>query len=141
MSEQVTAVIPHIVVDDASAALEFYKKALGAEEVVRLPAQDGKRLMHSEIKIGSASIFVRDAFPDHCPNGGTDGSPKAYGGTAVTLHVFVPNCDAAVKRAAEAGATVVMEPFDAFWGDRYAQVADPFGHAWSFAHHLSQKSA
>src|SRR3546814_12392058 len=89
MTKQVTAVIPHLVVDDAAAVLEFYKKALGAEEVMRLPAEDGKRLMHSEMKVGEARIFVRDAFPEHCPaggaNGGKDGSPKVYGGTAVTL--------------------------------------------------------
>src|SRR3546814_17704660 len=69
MTKQVTAVIPHLVVDDAAAALEFYKKALGAEEVMRLPAEDGKRLMHSEMKVGEARIFVRDAFPEHCPAG------------------------------------------------------------------------
>lgn len=141
MAKQVTAVIPHLVVDDAAAALEFYKKALGAEEVMRLPAEDGKRLMHSEIKVGDARIFVRDAFPEHCPSGGKDGSPKAFGGTAVTLHLQVENCDAAVKQAAAAGATVVLEPWDAFWGDRYAQVADPFGHAWSFAHTLEKVPA
>jgi PhnB protein len=141
MSGQVTAVIPHIVVDDANAALEFYKKALGADEVMRIPAEDGKRLLHSEMKVGEARIFVRDAFPEQCPGGGKDGSPKTFGGTAVTLHLFVPNCDAAVKQAAAAGASVVMEPWDAFWGDRYALVSDPFGHSWSFAHPRNQQSA
>ena len=141
MTKKVTAVIPHLVVDDAKAALEYYKKALGAEEVMRLPAEDGKRLMHAEIKVGDASIFVRDAFPDHCPSGKTDGSPMAFGGTAVTLHLFVPNCDAAVERAEKAGAKVVMAPWDAFWGDRYGMVADPFGHCWSFAHHLEKVPA
>src|SRR3546814_14052208 len=80
MTKQVTAVIPHLVVDDAAAALEFYKKALGAEEVMRLPAEDGTRLMHSEMKVGEARIFVRDAFPEHCPaggeHGGKDGSTR-----------------------------------------------------------------
>jgi PhnB protein len=140
MSEQVTAVIPHLVVDDANAALEFYKKALGAEEVMRVPADDGKRLLHSEIKVGDASIYVRDAFDEHC-QGGKDGTPKALGGTPVTLHLRVKNCDAAVDRAAKAGATVVMPPEDAFWGDRYALVTDPFGHAWSFAHALVPQPA
>ena len=141
MAKQVTAVIPHLVVDDAAAALEFYKKALGAEEVMRLPADDGKRLMHSEIKVGDARIFVRDAFPEYCEAGGKDGSPKAFGGTAVTLHLQVKNCDAAVTQAAGAGATVVMPPADQFWGDRYGVVADPFGHAWSFAHTLEKVPA
>ncbi len=141
MAKQVTAVIPHLVVDDAAAALEFYKKALGAEEVMRLPTEDGKRLMHSEIKVGEASIFVRDAFPEYCEAGGTDGSPKVFGGTAVTLHLDVENCDAAVKKASDAGATVVMPPADQFWGDRYGVVTDPYGHAWSFAHTLEKVPA
>lgn len=144
MARQVTAVIPHLVVDDAAAALAFYKKALSAEEVMRLPTEDGKRLMHAEMKVGEARIFVRDAFPEHCPQGveggSKDGSPKAYGGTAVTLHLQVENCDAAVKRAADAGATVAMPPADQFWGDRYALVVDPFGHLWSFAHTLEKVS-
>src|SRR3546814_18144870 len=88
MAKQVTAVIPHIVVDDAAAALDFYKKAFGAEEVMRLPAEDGKRLMHSEMKIGEARVFVRDAFPEHCasggPNGRKHGTPQGFGGPAVT---------------------------------------------------------
>jgi PhnB protein len=141
MAKQVTAVIPHLVVDDAAAALEFYKKALGAEEVMRLPAEDGKRLMHSEIRLGEASIYVRDAFPEYCPAGGADGSPKSLGGTAVTLHLQVENCDAAVKQATDAGATIVMPPADQFWGDRYGVVTDPYGHAWSFAHTLEKVPA
>lgn len=141
MSTTVEAVIPHIVVDDAAAALAFYEQALGAEEVMRVPADDGKRLLHSEMKLGDASVYVRDAFPEHCGTGGTDGSPKAFGGSAVTLHLRVANCDAAVERAAGAGATVVMPPEDAFWGDRFALVVDPFGHAWSFAHALETEPA
>src|SRR5512138_1838041 len=145
MGKHVSEVIPHLVVDDAAAALAFYKKALGAEEVMRLPAEDGKRLLHSEITVGDARIFVRDAFPEHCPQagegGGTDGSPKVYGGTAVTLHLRVENCDAAVERAAGAGAMVAMPPADQFWGDRYALVVDPFGHHWSFAHALEKVPA
>lgn len=140
MSAAIEAVIPHIVVEDAAAALEFYKQALGAEEVMRVPADDGKRLLHSEISLGGASVYVRDAFPEHCA-GGKDGSPKVFGGTAVTLHLRVANCDAAVERAAGAGATVVMPPEDAFWGDRFALVVDPFGHNWSFAHALETKPA
>jgi len=141
MAKHVTAVIPHLVVDDAAAALTFYKKALGAEEVMRMPAEDGKRLMHSEIKVGDARIFVRDAFPEYCEAGGKDGSPKTFGGSAVTLHLQVENCDAAVKQASDAGATVVIPPADQFWGDRYGVVVDPFGHAWSFAHTLEKVPA
>src|SRR3546814_4044563 len=97
------------------------------------------------MKIGEARVFVRDAFPEHCasggPNGRKDGSPKVFGGTAVTLHLQAENCDAAVKQAAGAGATVVLEPWDAFWDERYAQVDDPFGHSWSFAHTLEKVTA
>lgn len=140
MPDTIEAVIPHIVVDDANAALEFYKKALGAEEVMRVPADDGKRLLHAEIRLGGAPVYVRDAFDEHCGNG-KDGTPKTLGGTPVTLHLRVANCDAAVAQAEKAGATVVMPPEDAFWGDRFAMVTDPFGHAWSFAHALVTEPA
>src|SRR3546814_14204965 len=97
MAKQVTAVIPHIVVDDAAAALEFYKKALGAEEVMRLPAEDGTRLMHSAMNIGAARVFVRDAFPEHCAIGGAnspqDGPPHDIACTAVTLTRPAANSD------------------------------------------------
>lgn len=141
MSAAIEAVIPHIVVEDAAAALAFYKQALGAEEVMRVPADDGKRLLHAEFTLGGASVYLRDAFPEHCGTGGKDGSPKVFGGTAVTLHLRVRDCDAAVERAAGAGASVVMPPEDAFWGDRFALVVDPFGHAWSFAHALETEPA
>ncbi len=135
MTSAIEAVIPHLVVDDAAAALEYYKQALGAEEVMRLPAEDGKRLMHSEMKLGEARVFVRDAFSDRCAEG-EDATPTTLGGSPVTLHLRVTNCDAAVDRAVKAGAIVVVPPEDMFWGDRFAVVADPFGHAWSFAHSL-----
>lgn len=138
MSGQAQGVIPHLVVDDAAAALAFYAKALGAREAMRLPAEDGKRIMHAEIEINGARVFVRDDFPEfQCGVDARQATPKALGGTTATLHLQVENCDAAVKRAAEAGARVVMEPMDAFWGDRYGQVVDPFGHSWSFAHTLA----
>jgi len=140
MSGSIEAVIPHLVVDDAQAALGYYKQALGAEEVMRVPADDGKRLLHAEIKVGNASVYLRDAFDEHC-GGGKDGTPKTLGGTPVTLHLRVANCDAAVARAEKAGATVVMPPEDAFWGDRFAMVTDPYGHAWSFAHALVPQPA
>ncbi|MFZ5790190.1 MAG: VOC family protein [Pseudomonadota bacterium] len=142
MADQAQGVIPHLVVNDAAAALEFYKKGLGATEVMRLPAQDGKRLMHAEIAVNGARMFVRDHFPEHCPAaaGGREAGklapPAALGGTAVTLHLEVADCDEAVRRIVAAGATVTMAPMDAFWGARYGQVVDPFGHAWSFAHPL-----
>lgn len=137
-------VIPHLVVDNANAALEFYKKALGATETFRLPAEDGKRLMHSEMNVNGARVFVRDHFPEYCTAEAgkvRQEPPKALGGTTFSMHLDVANCDAAVKRAVDAGATMTMPPADMFWGDRYAAVVDPFGHAWSFAHRLPGQSA
>lgn len=133
-------VIPHLVIENAAEALEFYKKALGAEEVGRVPAQDGKSLLHAEMRVNGARVFMRDHFPEHqCGDGGKISAPKPLGGTSVTIHLSVPNCDAAVERAAAAGASVIMAPWDAFWGERYGQVLDPFGHSWSFSHPLPAK--
>jgi PhnB protein len=138
MSEQTNGVTPHLVVSGASDAIDFYKKALGATETFRMPAEDGKRLMHAEIMVNGGKIFLMDDFPEHCPANGEAklAPPKTLGGTTAALHLDVPDCDAAVKRMADAGGTVTMPPWDAFWGARYAQVRDPFGHAWSFAHPL-----
>lgn len=126
--------IPHLVCSPAADAIEFYKKAFGAEEVRRLPAPDGKRLMHAAIRIDGKYVFLADDFPEYC--GGKSQSPKGLGGTPVTIHRYVRDCDAAMARATKAGATVVMPAADMFWGDRYGLVTDPFGHSWSFATHL-----
>jgi PhnB protein len=132
-------VTPHLVVKDANAAIDFYKKALGATETLRMPAQDGKRLMHAEIQLNGARVFLMDDFPEHRgPGDHVDAvfPPDQMKGTSVTMHLEVENCDTAVKRARDAGATVTMEPWDSFWGARYARIIDPFGHSWSFAHAL-----
>ncbi|MFZ5732968.1 MAG: VOC family protein [Pseudomonadota bacterium] len=137
MTEKVQVVTPHLVVDNANAAIDFYKKGLGATETFRLPYEDGKRVMHCELNLDGARIFVVDAFPEfRGPEHGGDNyrTPKELKGTSVTIHIEVPDCDAAVKRMADAGATVSQEPWDAFWGARYGRVIDPFGHEWSFAH-------
>ncbi|MFH2056502.1 MAG: VOC family protein [bacterium] len=126
--------IPHLVVSGAVAAIEFYAKAFGAEEVWRSPAPDRKRLMHVDLRIGSSHIFLCDDFPEY--SGGKERHPNALGGSAVTVHLYVEDCDAVIERAERAGATVTMEPQDMFWGDRYGQVKDPFGHTWSFATHV-----
>ena len=141
MANPVQIVTPHLVVRDANAALEFYKKALGAIETVRMPAEDGKRLIHSEIQINGARIFVMDDFPESRGSHGVDAvfPPDQIKGTSVTMHLEVENCDAAVKRARDAGATITLEPWDSFWGARYARIMDPFGHSWSFAHALPVK--
>ena len=127
------ALIPHLVCTGAADAIAFYKKAFGAKEISRMPAPDGKRVMHAEIRIDGKSLFLCDDFPEYC--GGKSESPKALGGTPVTIHRYVADCDAAMQRAVDAGATVKMPAMDMFWGDRYGVVVDPFGHTWSLATH------
>ncbi|MEZ6243836.1 MAG: VOC family protein [Phycisphaerales bacterium] len=132
--EGAEGVIPHLVVNNAAEAIEFYKKAFGAEEVMRHPVPGSDKLMHAQIKIGGSLIYLCDDFPEFC--GGKERNPGALGGTPVTIHQYVRDTDAVVKRASDAGAKVTMPPADMFWGDRYATVQDPYGHAWSFATHI-----
>lgn len=127
-------VIPHLVCDPCADAIEFYKRAFGAEEVARLPEPGGQRIMHAEIRIGGQFVFLVDDFKEYC--GGQSLSPKGLKGTPVTLHRYVDDCDAAIERAVAAGATVTMPAADMFWGDRYGVVTDPFGHKWSLATHV-----
>ncbi len=121
---------PHLTVHDAKGAIEFYKRAFGAQEVSRAPAPDG-RLMHAALTLRGALLMLSDDFPEYA--GGKSRTPRAYGGTSVTLHLNVPDVDAAWQTAVAAGATVVMPVADMFWGDRYGIVADPYGHQWSLA--------
>ena len=122
--------IPHLVCSPAADAIEFYKKALGAEEVHRMPGPDG-RLMHAALRVGGSVMFLADDFPEYC--GGKSSTAAKLGGTPVTIHRYVEDCDAVIDRAAKAGATVTMPPQDMFWGDRYGQFKDPFGHMWAIA--------
>ena len=126
--------IPHLVCDSCTEAIEFYKKAFGAEEAQRVPAPDGRRIMHAALRIGGSVLFLVDDFKEY--SGGQSESPKGLKGTPVTIHRYVENCDAAIKRAQDAGATVSMPAQDMFWGDRYGAVTDPYGHKWSFATHV-----
>lgn len=123
--------IPHLVCDPCSEAIEFYKKAFDAQETFRLPTESGDKFMHVAMTIGDACFYMADDFPEYCE--GKSQSPKALGGTPVTIHRYVPDCDAAIAQAEAAGATVKMPATDMFWGDRYGVVVDPFGHTWSFA--------
>jgi len=125
--------IPHLVCSPCTEAMAFYAKAFGAVETFRLPAPDGKRLIHASMKIGDSILMLVDDFPEFC--GGKSSSPLALKGSPVTIHQFVPDCDAAIKRAADAGASVTMPATGMFWGDRYGMVTDPFGHNWSLATH------
>ena len=127
-----TGLIPHLFVNGGAAAIDFYAAAFGAVEVSRTPGEDG-RLMHAAMRIGDSMLFLSDDFPELC--GGVSRAPAGPAG--VTLHLCVPDVDAAMARAAAAGAAVTMPPADVFWGDRYGQLRDPFGHAWSFSHKLA----
>ena len=127
-------IVPHLVVDGAAEAIDFYKKAFDAQEITRSPAPDGMKLMHAEIRVGGHPIYLCDDFPEFCE--GKSRTPASLGATPVTIHQYVLDCDAAIVKAKEAGATVTMPAQDMFWGDRYGKVTDPFGHEWSFATHI-----
>jgi PhnB protein len=122
------ALSPHLVVDDAAAAIDFYVKAFDAVELGRVPRPDGK-LIHAALRINGFTVMLNDDFPETC--GGKSMTPKSLGGTPVTIHLTVDDVDTKFQRALDAGATVVAPLEDQFWGDRYGVVADPFGHHWS----------
>jgi PhnB protein len=130
--------IPHLVCDPCADAIEFYKKAFGAVELGRMAIPHGTKIMHAEMTIDNEPFFLVDDFPEF--GGGKSQSPKSLGGTPVTIHRYVEDCDAAIQRAIDAGATVKMPVADMFWGDRYGIVIDPFGHSWSLATHLKDLS-
>ncbi|HEY7586442.1 MAG TPA: VOC family protein [Candidatus Deferrimicrobiaceae bacterium] len=121
-------VTPCLMVRGADRALEFYRKAFGAEVLDRLTGPDGKSVIHAQIKVGDSFIFLGDEVP-----GMEGGAPEKYGGSPASLHLYVEDVDAAVERAVTAGAQVRMPVADMFWGDRYAKVADPFGYEWGLA--------
>ena len=127
-------VTPHLVCAGASDAIDFYKQAFGAEELCRLPMPDG-RIMHASIRIGDSMIMLVDEMPEWDCLG-----PNARGGSPVTIHLQVADSDALFAQAINAGATVKMPISDAFWGDRYGIVTDPFGHNWSIATHVRDVS-
>ena len=130
ISNRTPTLTPHIVCAGAADAIDFYKRAFGAEELMRVPGEDGK-LMHAALSIDGAMLMLVDENREWGIQ-----SPLSLGGSPVTLHLSVPDADAAIARAEAAGATVVMAAHDAFWGDRYGLVKDPFGHSWSVAHPL-----
>lgn len=133
--EDFHTITPHLVVRGVADAVDFYRRAFGAEELYRNLAPDGESIMHSELLLGDSRFFVNDEFPDH-----GNVSPKALGGTPVTLHLYVEDVDAFFARAVAAGAQVLMPVGDCFWGDRFGILADPFGHKWSVASRLEDLS-
>jgi len=131
------ALSPHLVVDDANAAIDFYVKAFGAVEVGRIPRPDGK-LIHGCVQIDGANVMLADDFPEMTE--GKSMTPKALGGTPVTVHLTVTDVETRFQQAVDAGATVVMPLEDQFWGDRYGVVRDPFGHQWSLGQPVREVS-
>ena len=121
---------PSLAVDDASAAIEFYKRAFGARERVRMDGPNGT-IAHAELEIGDSVLMLSDPFPQ-----ATTRPPKELGGTASSVMMYVEDVDAAVQRAVDAGATITMPVDDQFWGDRFGSVLDPFGHSWAIATHV-----
>jgi PhnB protein len=126
-------VTPYLRIRGAADAIEFYKKAFGAEELMRLPM--GDKLGHAEIRIGDSIVMLGDECAEWQVLG-----PQSLGGTTVGVHLYVSDVDASVKKASDAGATVTMPAQNMFWGDRMAKLSDPFGHVWTVATHTEDVS-
>jgi PhnB protein len=126
---------PFMTVRDAERAIDFYKRAFGAEERGVMKGPDGK-VMHAELKIGDSIIMLADEFPDF----GVVSPESQGGGTSMGLHIYIEDVDAAFDRAVKAGAKVEMPVMEQFWGDRYGKLKDPFGHRWSIATHTRDLS-
>jgi PhnB protein len=120
---------PYFTVDNATEAIEFYKRAFGAKERLSMPGPDGK-IAHAELEIGDSILMLSDPFPQS-----TQKTPKELGGTTAGVFVYVEDVDEVFEQAVNAGATVTMALEDMFWGDRFGSLQDPFGHAWSIATH------
>jgi PhnB protein len=125
---------PYLCIDGAAAAIEFYKKAFGARELMRMGAP-GERIGHAEVRIGDAIIMLADEFPDMGFR-----SPKSLGGSPVIIHLYVEDVDAVAEQAVAAGAKVVRPVEDQFYGDRAGKLEDPFGHVWYIATHKEDLS-
>jgi PhnB protein len=123
-------VTPYLCVDGAAAAIEFYERVLGARERMRMPAPEGK-IGHAELELGESLIMLADEYPEMGVR-----SPKAVGGTPVTVSVYVEDVDAVFDAAVAAGATALRPVKNEFYGDRSGQFEDPFGHRWSVATHV-----
>jgi len=130
--------IPHVIVSDGLAALEFYKEVFGAKEGHNMMTSDGKKLMHGEILLDGHKLFVSDWFAPS--DGGTLESPENLGGTCVRITLEVGNADAVVERAVFQGSSVLMPVADMFWGARYGKIRDPFGHEWGINQQLKKQS-
>jgi PhnB protein len=123
-------ITPYLAVDDAAQAIDYYKKAFGAKEQVRMEGPGGK-IGHAELAIGDSLVMLADALPQFSTR-----PPKELGGTSVSVFMYAEDVDAVVKQAVDAGATITMDVADQFWGDRMGSITDPFGHSWLIATHV-----
>jgi PhnB protein len=130
--------VPHLIVNDGMAALKFYADVLGAEQGHKMMAPDGKRVMHGELTLDGHKIFISDEFT--AEEGGSCSTPKTLGGSCVRITLMTDNADAVVERAVARGAKVIMPVQDMFWGARYGQIVDPFGHQWGINQQLKEQS-
>jgi uncharacterized glyoxalase superfamily protein PhnB len=124
-------ITPHLVIRNASEAIEFYRRAFGAAELGRMTTPDGKLIVHAMIKIGDSCIMLCDEMPQM----ERWVSPQSLNGSSVALTIYCENADKVFERAVKAGAKISQPLFDAFWGDRYGKLTDPFGHEWAVATH------
>jgi len=128
------SVTPYLIVDNAAAALDFYRNALGAQELFRLPMPDGnggEKIGHAEMRIGDSTVMLSDEWP------GMDAlGPRTRGGATTAFMIYVPDADAAFQRALDAGGRADRPVEDQFWGDRSGTIVDPFGHKWTLATHI-----
>ena len=132
MSNQ--ALFPYLCVADATAAIDFYRQVFGASELLRLQ-EPGGRIGHVELDFDGTTLMVCDEFPEFDIR-----RPDPAGGYSATMHLHVDNADAVIARAVAAGATLLMAPSDAFYGERSGAIRDPFGHRWNIGHHIEDVS-
>jgi uncharacterized glyoxalase superfamily protein PhnB len=129
--EGFNTVSTYLIVKDAKEAIGFYQKALGAEAGVHMPGPGGKGTMHAELRIGNSTVMLTDENPAWEMK-----APETLGGSPTSMHLYVDDADKAFQRAVDAGCKVTAPLMDAFWGDRYGKVMDPYGHQWGFATHI-----
>ena len=129
------SITPYLAIEGAAQAIEWYKKAFNAKELNRAPGPDGK-LMNATIRVGDSMVMMSDVFP-----GSPLKAPKELGTTTVTLHIYAKNVDKLFQQAVDSGAEITMQLDNQFWGERYGQLRDPFGHQWSLSQRISMSKA
>jgi len=134
--EGLHTITPHLVVRGGDQAIDFYKKAFGAQQVGSVFRRPDGKVMHAELRIGDSQLMLADEMP----RPGAPQSPQALGSSTVVLHIYVENVDQLFNQAVSAGAKVTMPLANQFWGDRYGQVSDPFGHHWALGQHVEDVS-